>query len=521
MEPTLSAKLGDVLEVLDNKDLSPEDRLLRGLSGLGEVMKSSIKTEDEKFEEFERRYAEVEKTLEEVQRDYAESRRHSGLFGEANAARLKSFDGHTRINLSALDWNDPDHLRGLQEAQIGDLHSDKTNRAEDLVKQFQEQSDRVYIARTLLRANSGEGTEESTITAQLKKTGEWAELAVIVTELKTALDTQEAGGGLEWIPTNFSAQMQEKIALALRVGAQFRTFNMPTNTFKYPFKASLPVAQVVGETTAGTTNPYDNLGTMRAHQGTVSGNVAFDATSALRAMELWSAQMDADAIPVAIDALVASIPQALALGWEDAIVNGDTSAAHLDSDVVETGTSPKVYVDGLRKKIDDLGASAALDMSAMTVDSFRSIRSYMGVYGVDPFALRLFTGVAAMFKLMGLKDSGGNQILLTLDKLGPNANLVTGQLAQIDGIPVIPSQFVRQDLNASGVYDGTTTTKTEFILAYTPVWRIGKRPSAGLETERLKTTNQRMVIAFDRGDFKSIVGATETTVAAGVNITTA
>jgi len=51
-------------------------------------------------------------------------------------------------------------------------------------------------------------------------------------------------------------------------------------------------------------------------------------------------------------------------------------------------------------------------------------------------------------------------VVRTVDKYGQFATVLNGELGKIDGIPVIVSEKIRENLNASGVYDGTTTTKT-------------------------------------------------------------
>ena len=47
---------------------------------------------------------------------------------------------------------------------------------------------------------------------------------------------------------------------------------------------------------------------------------------------------------------------------------------------------------------------------------------------------------------------------------GPSATILSGQLASVMGMPIIPSRFVTADLNASGVYDNVTKTQTGFLI---------------------------------------------------------
>ena len=54
--------------------------------------------------------------------------------------------------------------------------------------------------------------------------------------------------------------------------------------------------------------------------------------------------------------------------------------------------------------------------------------------------------------------------LATIDKFGPQATVLTGQVGALLGMPVVMSRFMTSDLNASGKYDGVTTTQTGYII---------------------------------------------------------
>ena len=52
----------------------------------------------------------------------------------------------------------------------------------------------------------------------------------------------------------------------------------------------------------------------------------------------------------------------------------------------------------------------------------------------------------------------------TLDKFGPAATILTGQLASVAGMPVVMSRFIGADMNGNGVYDNLGDTKTGFLI---------------------------------------------------------
>lgn len=77
----------------------------------------------------------------------------------------------------------------------------------------------------------------------------------------------------------------------------------------------------------------------------------------------------------------------------------------------------------------------------------------MGVYGVNSAKLAYITSVAGYNAILSTDG-----LMLPRD-MGPQANLINGQMANFDGSPIIISEFVRTDLESTGVYatSGTPT----------------------------------------------------------------
>ena len=149
------------------------------------------------------------------------------------------------------------------------------------------------------------------------------------------------------------------------------------------------------------------------------------------------------------DSIIAMLPfmQDELVDWlsadqEDAAINGDTAAAQ-DSDFA--ADDPRRNWNGLRK-LALAAAKTDLSNAAPTVaNSVRVNRKKMGKYGVRPANLTHLCSMSAYIQL--LADSS----VITMEKYGPNATIVTGELGRVDGTPIVVSEFVRQDLNASGV----------------------------------------------------------------------
>jgi HK97 family phage major capsid protein len=319
-----------------------------------------------------------------------------------------------------------------------------------------------------------------------------------------AMDTQTAGEGKEWINTGFSPEVIREVTLERKVTPLFRRFTMPTNPYKWPIVSGTPKAYLIPENVANTGQtgiPASDL---------TSGDLTFNAKK-LAGKVVFSDELNQDSFIPVQDEVNQGLLASLVAGEEDAIINGDTAGTHQDADVTSALDARKSW-DGLRKRARTAGAE--VDLGTMTTANLRKLRARMGKYGVNPAKLAYITSVAGYNAMLNTGD------LMTYDKMGPQANLLNGQMANFDGSPIIISEYVRTNLNATGVYDATTTNKTQIILVYLPEHRIGDRLEVTLETDRYADFGQDALIARERVDFKSFQATTEPTVAVGYNVAT-
>ena len=98
--------------------------------------------------------------------------------------------------------------------------------------------------------------------------------------------------------------------------------------------------------------------------------------------------------------------------------------------------------------------------------------------------------------------------------------LNSGELGRFDGSPVIVSEFIPQDLNATGIYDGATETKTVIMLvSKNAFWRAYKG-SMLAEQGRDIDVQQHKVVMSHRLDYKRVwtPGSDEDVVGCGYNL---
>ena len=336
----------------------------------------------------------------------------------------------------------------------------------------------------------------------------WSRFKTALGDYKKALDTSTSGGLSEWVPTGFSSQLFEKVMLEARVAALFPRISIPRSPFTMPVELGELVTYKGSEQTADTGQTNYGL----ADSGvTLSGN--FTITAVLHnARILFSKESEEESVVALLPLLRTRLAKAFARGLEDAIMNGDTAGTHEDSDITAATSRKKLWL-GLRAHAND--QSYKTDMSTFNLTNLRVMRKNMGVYGVAPSNCAWITTVNSMYNFLNLAE------VVTLDKYGAKATVLNGEIGSVDGIPVVPSDLGRTNLNASGVYDGTTTTKTVMHLAYRDGFLISDRRKYNITllTEKYAESGQLALVVDERVSFDAIYPiASNRTTELGYNI---
>lgn len=327
-------------------------------------------------------------------------------------------------------------------------------------------------------------------------------------DLKKAMDTATAGEGSEWVPTELSAQMIDAVRLQLLIAAQFDRIPLPRASFEMPIQGARPTAFLVGEPTDDESSkvPTSNVDT--------SLTLTF-AAKTFGVRTLWSRDLDEDSIIAVFPLVQSELVQALSDAEENSVINGDTSSTHQHSDVTAASDARKAY-PGLLFNSGGSSGNAAVDISTFNLANTRTMRKNMGKYGVATSRLRYAMSISAYIQALSIAE------VLTMDKYGAQATVVQGELARLDNIPIIVSEFVRNDLNTNGVYDGATLTDTEILLFNAGSFLIGDVRGITSDSQFDINTQQNVLVNTRRMDFKQIhtpSGSNEETVALGYSLT--
>ncbi len=319
-----------------------------------------------------------------------------------------------------------------------------------------------------------------------------------------AMDVDTAGEGGTWVPTGIGSSVHERVRASGKIAPLFSRIDLPTNPWKWPIEGADATAYRIAEPTGETETKM-----AASTPGTVAAT--FDA-EIFGARALFSRSLEADSAIAILPYVRRKLVQAFVDAEERATLDGDSDGTHQDSDVTGSADARTAW-DGLRKRAL---ANAGQALTAISSANIATLRKSMGKWGLNPSELALICGVSNYHTL--LSDTN----LITVDKYGPQATILNGQIGSVYGVPVIVSEHVRENLNATGVYDGTTTTKTYFSLVNRNEWAYGQRMALDVEVDDsiYRETYQRVLVGFMREDFQNIGDATTNDdTAIGFNVT--
>jgi len=319
-----------------------------------------------------------------------------------------------------------------------------------------------------------------------------------------AFGTGVAGEGLEFVPTLLSDQYMEEIELQKQIPGLFREFPMPSATYKMPMTLNYTVGRKVAEDTELTNTTFNTT------------DVTYDSEKIFEYFRLPT-ELEEDSAPAILQIARAQVVESIIRAYETAILNGDTTGTHMDSDVTAASDARKLWM-GLRKKAlaNSANGSVINVNSAFTYQKLLEMRAAMGPAGINPKDLVLIPSTLIHTQMLGLDE------IVTVDKAGPAATLLSGSLSSLGGIAILPSAFMRDDLNASGVYDGVTVDNSAVILVNIKRFMMGLRRPIRVKAQRDPRAefDRWQLVAMSRMAFNGAPqSAKEVSVVLGANIT--
>lgn len=312
------------------------------------------------------------------------------------------------------------------------------------------------------------------------------------------------GVGVEWMVDQILLPVLERdllLASARRLEAAFGTIQMSGPTVASPFLTTGLRPRIKG--TPATDDPS---------RFTASTPVTTDR--AFTAIGLATrVQVDEDAEEDAVidtqGELRRMVQDAILDGKEDAIINGDTTATHADTISAwnirsRWGASGLGGTDdhrrawrGLREAASD--ASNTTDQSgAKTFAGWLTARSKLAApHGTEGDLITIVSDEYYIGSILGFAE------VVTKEKYGDQATILTGEVAKLGGSPLLISHYLSGDMNASGVYDDVTKTKTGMILVNRARYQMGIRRAMMVESAKDITRGVIDIVSTWRGVFRT------------------
>lgn len=260
----------------------------------------------------------------------------------------------------------------------------------------------------------------------------------------------QSGTGAEFIPDQFIADLYQEFQLPKRLRGLLTRVQADRNTLLIPRLNRGGRPYIKGEITVDsplaqykTSTPATGQKTINI-KGLASSYVLDDAAvedAALAILPIFSQQ----------------IAQDLEDAFEDCMLNGDTAATHQDTGISSWNARERWGTSGLGGASDHrrtfLGMrAAAFDQSntltkpgakLVVADILNGISS-LGELGASELVM-VVSPEFMIKQLMPLDE------VITIDKFGPNASILNGQIGSIFGVPIVMSRFLTNDLDRKSV----------------------------------------------------------------------
>ena len=300
-----------------------------------------------------------------------------------------------------------------------------------------------------------------------------------------ALTSTGSGTGDELVPTNMAAMLWDDFFLASRIVATMMRIDMPTNPFDIPLGLGNVTWRKGTENTATTaSDPATAKSTLTATE--------------LVTQQEWSYTLDEDAAIAMAPAVRGKLAQSGAEIMDAFALNDDaTNAATGNINLDDADPDDASYYlssgqDGLRHAwlVDNTAMTVAAGGDALDAADVTSALGKMGKYAVDPSKLVIVTDAGTYLNGF-LKLTN----VVTVDKFGPNAVILTGQLATYYGIPIIVSASAPKT-EADGKVSTTAGNNTlgQFTVFHRDMWYAGFARNLLIESDRDITKRQYIMV---------------------------
>lgn len=305
----------------------------------------------------------------------------------------------------------------------------------------------------------------------------------------------------------------EDIIMAARVASTLQPTPMPSNPFRIPLGLGDPTWRKGTEATATTASDL------------TPGDITLTATELVTEVQ-WSYTLNEDTIIQLMPTVRSNISRSGGKIVDAFILNADSSTSGNINLSDGTPSSDAYYLtdgqDGLRHLplVDNTSMKVDAGGSALTDANIVSALTVMDKYAAAPNDVVIVTNVRTYMQGFLKPGTGAPaEYLMTLDKIGRDAIVLTGQVAAYRGIPIILSDQLPLTSADGTVTNAGPNDKGQVVIYNRTRWLLGFRRNLLVEVERDIRNRKFIIVASMRpavGAFGNRASATHT--AAIINV---
>lgn len=363
------------------------------------------------------------------------------------------------------------------------------------VVQLQRANDDMLLVATAI----GYGSEDKPL-SHMKRMNRWQDWSDNFGAVSKALSVSGSDTSGYWTPTFYSSDMIETLFEATDVASLFQRFPWPGpgSTITIPAEGTEISTYTAGEATTDDDDPK-----FTASDPGIGTSVTVTAR-AMVARSVWSYEMQEDALFDVLEHIRMKFVRAFARDLDQALLDGDADGTHQDTGLSLRADDSRRLFNGLRKRgLSETAAKRFVDAgTTWNAEVVMTPLLNMGAFS-DPANTVCICSHPTRLKLGFLRDTKDERVG------GHNDPLTNGRSKLLD-YTIIPSAKVRNDLNASGIYDNSTKTKTYLLWVDRRAWQIHEKVglTVGVDDEPAKA--QRTMYARQRLAFTHVYGAAAT-----------
>jgi hypothetical protein len=309
-----------------------------------------------------------------------------------------------------------------------------------------------------------------------------------------AMDTAESGFGSQLIGAQYVGELWNAPRDLGKIFPLIDDFEMQHPTAYLPVEVDIPEMLFVSESTANNSSNYDTV-------KTGSQRVQVDAKKFV-IHQMWSGEMAEDSIIPFVPFLRRQAALAVAHYADSLVMNGDTTNAATgninldDADPANTkhylafdGIRHAALVDNTGNAVDAAGAPTYAQLIGLRSKMIDTTRLVDWGHPTDPSDLVYVSDPETADKHAQLDE------IITVDKYGSNATILTGEVSRVGRHPYIASIAVsKTEADGKVSTTGGNNTLGQTVAFNRRGFKVGWRRRVQVETERLPGSDQWRVV---------------------------